>query len=292
MTGLVEEFISYLFIERGLAENTLEAYRRDINSFLTISKTKDIKAITRDELSLYLVYLKKENRAASTVARHVAALKTFFKYLYQEGYIKENPVADLERPKQDKKLPQFLSIAEVDKLLNGPDLNTPFGIRDKAMLEVLYATGVRVSELISLGINNINLEIGFVRCMGKGSKERIIPLGSQAVESLNTYLSWGRNKLLKNPREQILFLNQHGRGLTRQGFWKILKGYTTKLGIEKEISPHMLRHSFATHLLENGADLRAVQEMLGHADISTTQIYTHITKNKLISAYKKSHPRA
>jgi len=295
MNQLVEEFLSYLYVERGLAENTIISYRRDLMNFLQLLKNNnilEIKQVKREDIISYLFYLKKENRAATTIARHVAALKTFFKYLFQEGYIKENIAYEIERPKQGKILPKFLSFEEVEKLLEAPILNSPAKIRDKAMLEVLYATGIRVSELINLGINNINLEVGYVRCMGKGAKERIIPLGSQAVNSLNTYLEWGRNKLLRNHKEQTLFLNQHGRKMTRQGFWKIIKGYSTKIGIAQKISPHVLRHSFATHLLENGADLRAVQEMLGHADISTTQIYTHVTRAKISKIYRQAHPRA
>ncbi|MDK2822583.1 MAG: integrase/recombinase XerD [Clostridia bacterium] len=296
MTGLVDEFINFLLIERGLSENTLDSYKRDLLNFIDFLKKNyinNLEIIQREHITAYLAHLKKKKRAAATISRHIAALKTFFKFLFQEGYIKENPADDLERPKQDKKLPKILSIPEVDRLLEEPKkLNSATGVRDKAMLEVLYATGMRVSELINLGINNVNLEMGYIRCMGKGSKERIIPIGSKAIESLNTYLKWGRNKLLKNPREQAIFLNHHGRKLTRQGFWKILKAHAQKAGIEKEITPHVLRHSFATHLLENGADLRAVQEMLGHADISTTQIYTHLTRKKITRVFKQTHPRA
>jgi len=295
MGEFLREFLNYLYVERGLAQNTIDSYRRDLEKFTVFLKNQgfyDLKNIKRESIVNYLFSLNQEGRAAATVARHTAAIKAFFKFLFQEGYLKENPAADLERPKQDKKLPKFLTLEEVDKLLDGPVLATPAGIRDKAMLELLYATGLRVSELVNLGINNLNLEVGYVRCLGKGSKERIIPLGQKAIESLSTYLQRGRSKLLKNRREQGLFLNNHGKKMTRQGFWKILKAYTKKVGIEKEISPHVLRHSFATHLLENGADLRAVQEMLGHADISTTQIYTHITRNKISQVYRQAHPRA
>jgi len=295
MTRLVDEFINYLLVERGLAQNTVDAYRRDLLDFIKFLKKIDVDSpdcIERGHISAYLVFLKKKERAAATISRHIAALKTFLKFLFHEGNILINPAHDLEGPKPEKKLPKILSIKEVDMLLEQPKLINAAGVRDKAMLEVLYATGMRVSELIDLKINNVNLEMGYIRCMGKGSKERVIPIGSKAIESLYTYLSWGRNKLLKNPREQTVFLNHHGRKLTRQGFWKILKKYAALARINKEITPHVLRHSFATHLLENGADLRAVQEMLGHADISTTQIYTHLSRKKILEVYNVSHPRA
>lgn len=293
--NFLEEFLNYLFVEKALAPNTINSYRRDLQSFFNFlgnEKKCNLKSITREDIIDYLSFLKKEAKAAATIARHTAALKAFFKFLYQEGYLPENITENLKRPKQEQKLPEYLTLEEVDKLLESPILNTPTGVRDKAMLEVLYATGMRVSELLNLVLNNLNLEIGYVRCMGKGSKERIIPLGSKAIESVDTYLRWGRNKLLKNRREQTVFLNNHGRKMSRQGFWKIIKSYSQKAEIEKNISPHILRHSFATHLLENGADLRAVQEMLGHSDISTTQIYTHVTRKKITQVYRQAHPRA
>ncbi|NLW24288.1 MAG: site-specific tyrosine recombinase XerD [Clostridia bacterium] len=295
MNKLVKEFLDYLLIERGLADNTIVSYEKDLQNFLQFLNkvsVKDLEKLEKEHILAYLVHLKKMKRAAATIARRTAALKTFFNFLYQEGYIVNNLGENLEGPKKEKKLPDFLSVKEMDKLLAIPQLNTVQGVRDKAMLELLYATGMRVSELINLDLHNLNLEMAYVRCWGKGSKERIIPIGSQAVSSLNTYLQWGRNKLLKNPREQALFLNQHGKRLTRQGFWKILKKYVKLAGIEKKITPHVFRHSFATHLLENGADLRVVQEMLGHADISTTQIYTHLTTKRISQVYNDAHPRA
>jgi integrase/recombinase XerD len=222
----------------------------------------------------------------------MASIRSFYNFLFQERRVMENPAADLSSPKIEKKLPRVLTTAEVDLLLEQPDLQQVGGLRDKAMLEVIYATGVRVSELISLNTLDINLEAGFLRCTGKGSKERIIPLGSVAVHHLNTYLKAGRPKLVRERSEPALFLNLQGRRLTRQGFWKILKKYARQAGITKEITPHTIRHSFATHLLENGADLRSVQEMLGHADISTTQIYTQVTQRRLRDIYNKTHPRA
>jgi len=295
LNKLVKEFLDYLLIERGLADNTIVSYEKDLQNFLQFLNkvsVKDLEKLEKEHILAYLVHLKKMKRAAATIARRTAALKTFFNFLYQEGYIVNNLGENLEGPKKEKKLPDFLSVKEMDKLLAIPQLNTVQGVRDKAMLELLYATGMRVSELINLDLHNLNLEMAYVRCWGKGSKERIIPIGSQAVSSLNTYLQWGRNKLLKNPREQALFLNQHGKRLTRQGFWKILKKYVKLAGIEKKITPHVFRHSFATHLLENGADLRVVQEMLGHADISTTQIYTHLTTKRISQVYNDAHPRA
>lgn len=294
MGQLLSMFIDFLAIERGLAKNTLDAYQRDLTDFLDFLKEKNlqIEDLKKEEMLGYIVNLKQKKRANSTIARHIAAIKTFFKFLQQEGIVAINPVGDLEGPKQQKRLPKVLTIEEIEKLLEKPQSNDPLGNRDKAMLETLYGAGMRVSELLNLDINSINTELGYVRCMGKGSKERIIPLGNKAILSLNAYLKWGRNKLLKNPREYALFLNQHGRRLTRQGFWKILKKYALLAGIEKEITPHVLRHSFATHLLENGADLRSVQEMLGHVDVTTTQIYTHLNPGNIINIYKKSHPRA
>ena len=294
MEIVLKELINYLAIERGLTKNTLEAYRRDLEDFIIFAKERglDIKDIRREHGLAYIVSLKHKKRANSTISRHIAALKTFFKFLYQEGLIDTNPVIDLTAPKIQKRLPKVLSIEEVDKLLDEPKTNSPAGSRDKAMLESLYAAGMRVSELLSLDITSINIDLGYVRCMGKGSKERVIPLGNKAITSLTTYLTWGRNKLVKSPNEPALFLNQHGKRLTRQGFWKILKRYAEQAKIEKDITPHILRHSFATHLLENGADLRSVQEMLGHADVTTTQIYTHLSPKNIINTYKKSHPRA
>jgi integrase/recombinase XerD len=294
MDQLLTMFIDFLAIERGLAKNTLSAYRSDLKEFFDFIKEKNIQIeeLKKEEILAYIVNLKQKKRANSTISRQLAAIKAFFKFLQQEGIVIINPTSDLEGPKKQKRLPQVLSIDEIEKILEKPKNNNPLGIRDKAMLETLYGAGMRVSELINLDVNSINTDLGYVRCVGKGSKERIIPLGNQAILSLNAYLKGARNKLLKNPKEYALFLNKHGRRLTRQGFWKILKNYAQQAGIKKEITPHVLRHSFATHLLENGADLRSVQEMLGHVDVTTTQIYTHLNTNNIINIYKKSHPRA
>ncbi|HEY8344494.1 MAG TPA: site-specific tyrosine recombinase XerD [Bacillota bacterium] len=299
MYSYLQDFINYLSVERGLAPNTLESYGRDLNQYLTYLKEKkglksaaELSSTTQATVAGYLLSLQAKGRATSTISRSLAAIKSFYHFLAREMLIPRDPTANLEAPKQEKRLPKVLSVEDVLKLLEQPDLKTPAGIRDRAMLEVLYATGLRVSELVSLRLTDLNLEEGYIRCLGKGSKERIIPLGSVAVKYLQFYLNHARKFLATTPDEEILFLNHHGHGLTRQGFWKIIKKYAEKLGIADQITPHTLRHSFATHLLENGADLRAVQEMLGHVDISTTQIYTHLTRGRLKEVYDKAHPRA
>lgn len=296
MEKLIEQFIHYLMVEKGLAQNTLESYRRDLLLYsyflkknydgLTISET------TRTHIIAYLLELKQKGRATTTISRNLASIRSFYNFLLRDRYIDKDPSQNLESPKIDKRLPKVLSVPQVDQLLQMPDVNTSAGLRDKAMLELLYATGIRVSELVSLNIDDLNLNMGLLKCFGKGSKERIIPLGSLAIKSINNYLEYSRVKLNKKPDENALFLNHHGKRITRQGFWKIIKKYAKIASIEVDITPHTLRHSFATHLLENGADLRSVQEMLGHADISTTQIYTHLTKAKLKEVYSKAHPRA
>lgn len=294
MSNLIQSFIDYLDTERGLAENTLESYSRDLRHYFEFlsGDQRSLENATRATIMSYLLSLQKDGRSASTIARRLAALKSFYQYLVRESRIDHDPTENLESPKQRKRLPQVLSVAEVERLLAQPDGRTPTGLRDRAMLELLYATGIRVSELVSLNVSDVNLDIGFVRCRGKGSRERMVPVGSVAVRALRDYLERGWPRLNRIPSEEALFVNQHGRRLTRQGFWKILKKYSRQAGITKEITPHTLRHSFATHLLENGADLRAVQEMLGHADISTTQIYTHVTKHRLKDVYARTHPRA
>ncbi|HHT84185.1 MAG: site-specific tyrosine recombinase XerD [Bacillota bacterium] len=295
MESLIQEFIEYLGHEKGLATNTLESYGRDLRQycgFLSEDTSQTPETASQATIVAYLMMLRKQGKATATIARRLAALKAFYQFMLKENYVTKDPTDDLSSPKLERKLPRVLTVDEVEKLLNQPDTSTPAGIRDKAMLEVLYATGIRVSELVSLNLDDIELDEGFVRCIGKGSKERVVPMGEIAINALRSYLSKGRPKLVSNPGENALFLNHHGRRLTRQGFWKIVKKYAAQLGIRKEITPHTLRHSFATHLLENGADIRAVQEMLGHADISTTQIYTHVTKDRLKDVYARSHPRA
>ena len=295
MEGYVEQFIHYLAVERGLAKNTLESYGRDLKQFqgyIKKNSDKKIEESTNTLITEYLGVLKEQGKAVSTISRNIAAIKSFYQYLVKKEYLKQDPSERLETPKIEKKLPKILSIGEVESLLKQPNVKNAGGIRDKAMLELLYATGIRVSEIIGLNISDINLEMGYIRCYGKGTKERIVPLGSIAIKSVREYIQKGRLNIVRSSEEAALFINHHGKRLTRQGFWKIIKKYAAQAQITKEITPHTLRHSFATHLLENGADLRSVQEMLGHADISTTQIYTHINKNPLKEVYDRAHPRA
>ncbi|MCL6613456.1 MAG: site-specific tyrosine recombinase XerD [Firmicutes bacterium] len=295
MERLLDEFIYHLAVERGLAENTLVSYRTDLAGYISFCRNHGLVSLEqagKDVIMSYLFQLQLDGRSPATIARHLAAVKSFYRYAAGEGILQKDPSTDLESPKPAQKLPRVLTVEEVDLLLGQPRISEPAGLRDKAMLELLYATGIRVSELVSLDLEHVNIENGFIRCFGKGAKERIVPLGDVAVRYLKEYLALGRSKLKKLDNADALFLNQYGRRLTRQGFWKILKKYARKAKIKMEITPHTLRHSFATHLLENGADLRSVQEMLGHADISTTQIYTHLTRRKLKEVYDRAHPRA
>ena len=295
MELLLKDFIYFLSVERGLAKNTLESYNRDLTAFLKYvksAKITEIGAVTRDDIVSFLTTLKNKGQATSSISRCLASLRSFFQFLMQEGIISDNLAQQVQPPKLQKKLPRVLSMKEVERLLSQPPDDDPIGLRDKAMLELLYASGIRVSELVMLNLNDFNPEVGFLRCIGKGEKERIVPIGNLAVRMVQEYISNCRFDLVKRDDEKSLFVNQHGRRLTRQGFWKILKKYATLAKINGDITPHTLRHSFATHLLENGADLRSVQEMLGHSDISTTQIYTQITRSKIREIYDKAHPRA
>lgn len=295
MKKLINEFINYLSVERGLAMNTLESYGRDLrqySQYLEMDDEAAIDSVSRNTIVNYLMHLQTQGKATATIARRLAALKAFYQFLVREKRINQDPTVNLESPKLEKRLPKVLSIREVEMLLQQPDPDQASGMRDRAMLELLYATGIRVSELVNLDAEHINLELGYIRCTGKGSKERIVPLGSIAIQSCREFIQNGRSRLIRDRDEPALFVNHHGRRLTRQGFWKIVKKYADDAKINKEITPHTLRHSFATHLLENGADLRSVQEMLGHADISTTQIYTHVTKGRLKEVYARTHPRA
>jgi len=295
MENLIQEFIDYLGHEKGLADNTLESYGRDLRQyigFLSGGTTVSLENASQSTIVAYLMSLRKQGKATATIARRLAALKAFYQFLVRENYLASDPTDDLTSPKLERKLPKVLSVGEVERLLSRPDRTNPAGLRDKAMLELLYATGVRVSELVNLDVEDVDLDEGFVRCVGKGRKERVAPMGEIAIAALRAYLDGARGKMVSDPGEKAVFVNHHGRRLTRQGFWKIVKKYAALAHIQKEITPHTLRHSFATHLLENGADIRAVQEMLGHADISTTQIYTHVTKERLKDVYAKSHPRA
>jgi integrase/recombinase XerD len=292
MDDLVDEFITYLRVERGLSENTIEAYSRDLVRFVTYLENRNAtpleasRSMIRDYLGSLTHDLSKRSQA-----RNMSAIKTFFRFLVWEGKIKENPARLLETPRIEQKLPDILSLDEVEQLLMQPDVTTPLGLRDHAMLELLYATGLRVSELVNLRLLDVNLEGGFLKTVGKGSKERMVPFGEKALQALRAYLSNGRPALLKNGRPPHLFLNFRGTSLSRQGFWKIIRNHGMMAGIQKKIKPHGLRHAFASHLLEAGADLRAVQVMLGHADITTTQIYTHVTRERLKELHGTCHPR-
>lgn len=295
MNEWITRFIDYLAVERGLSMNTLQSYRRDLCAFAEYLKRtaqQDVIHAKQAQIVGYLGHLKALGRANTTVSRNLASIRSFYHYLLREEALFVDPTVHVETPKVEKRLPKVLTIDEVERLLRAPDASTPAGARDKAMLELLYATGIRVSELVSLQVSDVNLSAGFLRCMGKGAKERIIPVGEYAQQTLAHYLEFGRSKLLREHEVHALFLNHHGCQMSRQGFWKILKKYALAASIHKHITPHTLRHSFATHLLERGADLRAVQEMLGHADISTTQIYTHVTRTRLKEVYATAHPRA
>lgn len=296
MQQYVDSFISYLKFEKGLTENTQDAYRRDINRFLhylkEIKGIDDIRDVKRADILDFLGQMLDEGAAFSSSARNLSSIKTFFRFLSLEGYLTHNPADNLDSPKIQRRLPEVLTVQEVELLLEQPSPVTLTGIRDRAMLELMYATGLRVSELLGLDVDDINLSAGYVRCMGKGRKERIVPLNQTSCYWLERYLTHSRPHLINGAINRTLFVNHNGGRMTRQGFWKILNKHVKEAGIEKEVSPHTLRHSFATHLLENGADLRAVQEMLGHADIGTTQVYTHLTKTRLREVYQKCHPRA
>ncbi|MFF2286422.1 site-specific tyrosine recombinase XerD [Peribacillus butanolivorans] len=297
MENQIRDFIHFLTIEKGLAKNTLVSYERDLNSYW--SYLKNVETITnwndsrRVNILHFLVHLKDQSKSSKTVARHIASIRSFHQFLLRERVTDQDPSLHIETPKPERSLPKVLSMEEVEALLEAPKVMDEYGLRDKAMLELMYATGMRVSELISMDVSDVHASMGFVRCIGKGNKERIIPIGQTALGAIEHYLDRARGKFASpKHRTESLFLNHHGNRLTRQGFWKILKKLVKTAQIEKEITPHTLRHSFATHLLMNGADLRAVQEMLGHADISTTQIYTHITNVRIKDVYSKFHPRA
>lgn len=294
MEALVQNFVDFLEKDKRLSLNTLQSYRRDIEqyfSYLQEINLQNISNSNKTTVIAYLMYLQKKGRATSTISRNLASIRSFYQYIAKNKLIDQDPTLELESPKVEKKLPQILSTEEVELLLEQPQCIDLKGFRDKAMLELLYATGIRVTELIQLDIQDLNIELAFIRC-NKGTRERVIPIGSIAIAALKEYLNKSRPLLIQKNDEQALFVNINGGRLTRQGFWKIIKQYKNMAQINKDITPHTLRHSFAAHLLENGADLRSIQEMLGHSDISSTQIYAQIAKNKLKEVYKKSHPRA
>jgi len=293
MERYIEDFITSL-MEKKSSQNTLESYKRDIQAFCQYLENLHLETINHfnnDMANEYIKNLSVKGKAPTTISRNLASLRTFYKYLISIGITDTNPFAEIKLNKNNKKLPQILTGREVELLLEQPDLNDIKGIRDKAMLELLYATGLRVSELIELKLSNVNLEMGFVRCNSNGN-ERIIPIYPIAVKALQNYIEYSRKLLVSSANETALFLNQSGSKISRQGFWKIIKKYQQSAGINKSITPHTLRHSFAAHLLENGADLKSVQEMMGHSDISSTMIYTHYIKNKFKNVYSKYHPRA
>lgn len=295
MEQMVDTYLLHLKVERGLAKNTLDSYRRDLRKFVGYLRRNDIHTLDEVDRRLIMSFMEdlhNQHRAAATISRNLAAIRSFYSFLVQENLVKANPSTELDAPKIPKRLPNVMTVSQVAALMEQPNSRTAAGMRDKAMLELLYATGLRVSELVDLNLTDVNLGMGYLRCLGKGSKERIVPMGKSAIEAVDTYLQKGRGKLIRNPEEQAVFVNIHGGRLTRQGFWKILKKYVRQAGFQGDITPHTLRHSFATHLLENGADLRAVQEMLGHSDISTTQIYTQVTATHLRDVYQQAHPRA
>ncbi len=290
----ISSFINYLIVEKGLSANTIEAYRNDIElfqKFLELEKVK-LESAGEETVSRYVAFLFNAGYSPRSILRFSSSLRHLYRFMAEEGIIAENPTDVLETPRAFRLLPKYLSDAEVETLLSLPDTKTPFGQRDKAMIELLYATGLRVSELIQLKINDLNMEECFLITFGKGAKERLVPFTDTAGEWVERYLNDGRIATLKGKESYALFLNRFGNALTRQGFWKILKGYGRKAGIADKLSPHTLRHTFATHLLEHGADLRAVQMMLGHSSITTTEIYTHISMERLKQVYFKFHPRA
>lgn len=294
MDQLLSGFTIYLETEKRLSSNTLESYKRDISQYILYLNEKRIQNISltsNTTIITYLLELQKRGKATSTISRNLASIRGFYKFLLLNKAIDKDPTANLVTPKIEKSMPSILTLKEVDILLAQPSLNTNKGVRDKAMLELLYATGIRVSELISLNIDDVNLDLSFITC-NNSSKERVIPIGSVAHTFLTKYINEHRMSFIKEPDEKSLFLNHFGGRLTRQGFWKITKFYTEQTKIGKLITPHTLRHSFATHLIQNGADLRSVQQMLGHSDISTTQVYANLMKSSIKEVYNRTHPRA
>lgn len=294
LNRLIDRFITYLLVEKGLSKATLESYSRDLlryAAFLARCGRPTVSEADTPLILKHLIELRAQGLGTRSRARHLVSLRGFYRFLAQENVLSADPSKLIDLPKVQLTLPDVLSVEEVRRLLNAPQSRNPQGIRDAAMLEVLYAAGLRVSELVGLKLQDVHLDAGFVRVMGKGSKERVVPIGQYAREKLLFYLGNGRNLLLKNRASPFLFIARAGRPITRQGFWKLLRRYAEAAGLAKNITPHSLRHSFATHLLEGGADLRAVQVMLGHADIATTQIYTHVANDRLREVHRRFHPR-
>lgn len=295
LSAAISAFLTHVRVEKGLSPNTVTAYRQDLAKFALFAQKRKLAltAVSRDDLVDFLAALYRQNLESKSVARNLVTLRNFFRFAQVHELVTSDPSINLESPKIRRSLPGYLRLEEVDKLLQQPDGRTPLGLRDRAMLEVLYSTGLRVSELVSLRVGDLDTKVGCVRCIGKGDKERLVPVGKKALAMVEKYLTEARAQLLgKAPAVATLFLNRRGRGLSRVGVWKILSQYGRRAGFRVALTPHMLRHSFATHLLERGADLRSVQLMLGHADISTTQIYTHVVEERLKQIYKAHHPRA
>ncbi len=294
LDNLVDQYINYLLVEKGLSTNTIESYSSDLAVYLEFLKENRIKKIADAGTAVilkHLIALRDAGLGAKSRARHLIALRGFYRFMVQEKTIEHNPTKIIDLPREGLKLPDVLSVEDVKLLLNTPDTKKPIGIRDAAMIELLYGTGTRVSELVNLKLQDVNMEACFIRVFGKGSKERVVPMGLYAKEKIDRYIQKSRPLLLKKNVSQHLFVSRLGKAMTRQSFWKLLKQYGQQTGIKKKITPHTLRHSFASHLLEGGADLRAVQVMLGHVDISTTQIYTHVARKHLVDMHKKYHPR-
>ena len=295
MHDFIDIFLNYLSVERVLSQNTIMSYRRDLKSFLDFLKDQhqinSLGKTNKNQITNFMLRLKTQGMNANSIARKLAAIKAFYRFLVREKVLKQDPTSLLESPKLWRRIPQTLTLEEVEALIAQPDLRKRGGMRDRAILEVSYATGMRVSELTRLNIKDVNLDVGFVRCLGKGNKERIIPLGRKAVICLKRYVEKERPYFFKKHSTDVLFLSRLSKRISRQSIWKMIKRYARQARIKKEIRPHILRHSFATHLLERGADLRSVQEMLGHSNISTTQVYTHVNKDRLKMIHRKFHPR-
>ena len=294
MEAQIRSFLNYLRVEKGLSDNTMYAYQRDMMKFAEFAAKQKVglPQVERAHVVDFLrsLYLKKLD--SRSVARHLVTIRHFFRFCFAEGLIQEDPAANVQSPKFRQSLPEFLSLAEVDRLLAQPDANSTIGLRDKAMIELLYSTGLRVSELCGLKTQDIQMDLGCLRCIGKGNKERLVPVGKRALQGVQEYVTKSRPQILGKQTSSFLFPSRTGRAINRIVFWKILGTYGRKAGLRKALTPHMLRHSFATHLLDRGADLRSVQMMLGHADIATTQIYTHVVEERLKQVYKAHHPRA
>ena len=294
MDKFVDMFLDYLSVERGLSVNTILSYRRDLKAyfdFLENTAKKAVSSSTREDIRAFMFFEKDKGLAAPSIARNLTALRMFYRFLTRERLIKEDASSYIDTPRLWKKVPEILNLEEVQRLIEASDLHTDQGVRDRAILELMYATGMRVSEVSDLKLRDIHLDVGFLRCQGKGKKERIVPLGKKACFAVERYLEKIRPKQIKKEAALELFLNRSGKKISRVSLWKIVKHYARKAKIKKAMKPHILRHSFATHLLEGGADLRSVQEMLGHVDISTTQIYTHVNRDRLKSIHKMYHPR-